>query len=176
MTLCLWKIWLERSWETLQTTPGQCHWLLASSGRSQACFLLPANKHCQAAKGCCLGNLQHLPAHTTSCEGVGVISPKNKLYEEMEQYCFLSVDTVRLHDMFPFKHEADWAFCSSLHQATFKCLCRARAGTAASVSCPVSHNEEEQSFDVFHTAFVYMLTVSGVMVCVEPSRSMLKNK
>lgn len=38
----------------------------------------------------------------------------------------------------------------------------ARAGTAASVSRPVSHNEEEHSFDVFiHTAFVYVLTVSG---------------
>lgn len=41
----------------------------------------------------------------------------------------------------------------------------ARAGTAASVSHPVSHNEEEHSFDVFiHTAFVlllYMFTVSG---------------
>lgn len=38
----------------------------------------------------------------------------------------------------------------------------ARAGTAASVSQPVSHNDEEHSFDVFiHTAFVYMLTVSG---------------
>lgn len=39
---------------------------------------------------------------------------------------------------------------------------RARAGTSASVSHPVGHNEEEQRFDVFiHTAFVYMLSVSG---------------
>lgn len=38
----------------------------------------------------------------------------------------------------------------------------ARAGSAASVSRPVSHNEEEHSFDVFiHTASVYVLTVSG---------------
>lgn len=37
---------------------------------------------------------------------------------------------------------------------------RASAGAAASVSHPVSHNEEEHSFDVFiHTAFVYMLSV-----------------
>lgn len=39
----------------------------------------------------------------------------------------------------------------------------ARAGAAAaSVSHPVSHNEDEYSFDVFiHTAFVYMFTDSG---------------
>lgn len=38
----------------------------------------------------------------------------------------------------------------------------ARAGTVASLSHPVSHNEEEHSFDVFiHTAFVYVFTVSG---------------
>lgn len=38
----------------------------------------------------------------------------------------------------------------------------ARADTAASVSHPVSHNEEKHSLDVFtHTAFVYMFTVSG---------------
>lgn len=39
----------------------------------------------------------------------------------------------------------------------------ARAGTAAGVSRPVSHNEEERGFEVFiHAAFVYVLPVSGV--------------